>query len=167
MRDRATPLFVAAQNGHRIIARLLLEKGAIVDPRRADGATPLWIAAQMGWNDVCSDLLEKGAFIDALRNDGASPLFKAAHKGFRDVVRILLLHKPKLGLLPNGETALHGAAMFGHLDIIKLLLRYGADATVTNRDGNTPYQLAVKYKHQSIVDYIRTLPSKQVVACPV
>ncbi|OXA43686.1 ankyrin repeat domain-containing protein 29 [Folsomia candida] len=159
MKDRATPLFVAAQNGHCTITRLLLSKGAIVDIRRIDGATPLWISCQMGHATVCSSLLEKGAFVDALRNDGASPLFKAAHKGFRDVVRVLLPYKPKLGFLPNGESALHGAAMFGHLDVIRTLLHAGSDVSLTNRDGNTPYQIALKYKHPHVADYLKSLIS--------
>lgn len=155
MKDRATPLFVGAQNGHCHIVRLLLQRRAVIDYKRTDGATPLWIAAQMGWADVTCCLLEHGAYVDSLRNDGASPLFKASHKGFLDVVRILLRKKPNLGILPIGESALHGAVMFGHLEVVKVLLKAGSSSTLPNQDGDTPYQLALKCKFPHVAEYLK------------
>ncbi|KAI8921568.1 ankyrin repeat-containing domain protein [Entophlyctis helioformis] len=39
----------------------------------------------------------------------------------------------------NGYTALHAAASYAHLDLIQLLLtKFGADANVTDFDGDTP-----------------------------
>jgi ankyrin repeat protein len=66
--DRATPLFIASQNGHFKILMFLLSQGAIPDSRRTDGATPLWIAAQMGHDHVVRQLLKAGASVDAKRN---------------------------------------------------------------------------------------------------
>ena len=66
--DRATPLFIAAQNGHFKILVFLLSQGANPDSRRTDGATPLWIAAQMGHDHVVRQLLKAGASVDARRN---------------------------------------------------------------------------------------------------
>lgn len=34
--------------------------------------------------------------------------------------------------LQNGESALHAACMFDHVDIVKMLLSYGADANLKN-----------------------------------
>lgn len=100
MKDRATPIFIAAQNGHRSVLLLLLSIGAKPDAARHDGATPLWIAAQMGHDHVVKILLQHGAFVDSVRCDGATPLFKAAHKGFSAVVHELLKYRPNLGLIP-------------------------------------------------------------------
>lgn len=161
MKDRATPLFVASQNGHCHIVRLLLQRRAMIDYKRTDGATPLWIAAQMGWADVTCCLLEHGAYVDSLRNDGASPLFKASHKGFLDVVRVLLRKKPNLGILPIGESALHGAAMFGHLEVVKVLLKAGSSAKLPNQEGDTAYNLAVKWKFQHVADYLKEVMQQQ------
>lgn len=66
--DRATPLFIAAQNGHYKILVYLLAQGADADPRRTDGATPLWIAAQMGHDHIVAQLLKAGARVDAARH---------------------------------------------------------------------------------------------------
>lgn len=65
--DHATPLFIAAQNGHSAVLKLLLAAGAHPDTPRNDGATPLWIAAQMGHDHIVKLLLLHGAFVDAVR----------------------------------------------------------------------------------------------------
>lgn len=65
--DGATPLFIAAQNGHCSVVSLLLSHGAKVSLARLDSATPLWIAAQMNHSDVCKMLLQAGHPVDALR----------------------------------------------------------------------------------------------------
>ena len=40
---------------------------------------------------------------------------------------------------PPGDTALHDASRFGHTAIVELLLDAGADQSVTNKDGLTPF----------------------------
>lgn len=67
-KDKATPLFIAAQNGHYKVLVYLLAQGAEPDSRRTDGATPLWIAAQMGHDHIVTQLLKAGAFVDAARH---------------------------------------------------------------------------------------------------
>lgn len=66
--DRATPLFIAAQNGHLQVLLFLLSQGAEPDPRRTDGATPLWIASQMGHHQIVRELLIHGARVDSTRH---------------------------------------------------------------------------------------------------
>lgn len=104
--DGASPLFIAAQNGHEEACLVLLRAGA-ADGARSDGASPLWIAAQCGHDHVARALLRHGAAVDHVRHDGATPLFKAAHKGHAAVVAELLKYKPELGLLPVRSEVQH------------------------------------------------------------
>ncbi|KAL3868933.1 hypothetical protein ACJMK2_041685 [Sinanodonta woodiana] len=154
MVDGATSLFITAQNGHLKLLKFLIEKGADIDMKRKDNATALWIAAQMGHANIVRELISAGSDIDAVREDGATPLFKACHKGHLEVVEELLKHKPRLGLLPNGETALHAAALFGHMKITKLLMAANADGKLKNKEGQTAAELAREAGYDYIAKFI-------------
>ena len=57
----ATPLYIAAQNGHLEVARLLLDATADKDKAMNMGATPLFVAAQNGHLEVARLLLDATA----------------------------------------------------------------------------------------------------------
>ncbi|CAL7947712.1 unnamed protein product [Xylocopa violacea] len=155
MKDGATALFIAAQNGHVRILEVLLEHGTKTDAARTDGATPLWIGAQMGHDHVVRRLLKAGAKVDATRHDGATPLFKAAHKGHTAVVGELLKYRPSLGILPNGESALHAAALTGQMTVARQLVGAGADPLLVNQEGVTPLQLAIRHSQTQVANYLK------------
>ncbi|XP_042872528.1 ankyrin repeat domain-containing protein 29-like [Penaeus japonicus] len=161
MKDRATAVFVAAQNGHTSVVRTLLNAGAKANVRRLDGASPLWIASQMGHQGVVRLLLSHGVNPDICRHDGATPLFKAAHKGHVEVVHELLPYKPCLGLLRNGESALHAAALYGHVRVLKALVQAGADPSLKNDQGLTPIQIAAQARHPEAVQLLKDAQSKR------
>jgi len=58
----------------------------------------------------------------------------------------------------SSNSLLHLAAMFNRLDLIELLLKYGADLNVTNGDKETPYDLAppaLQFKLRAIAVMLR------------
>ena len=57
----ATPLYMAAMNGHGETAEHLLNGGADADAKNGIGATPLHVAAHQGHADVIRILLKHGA----------------------------------------------------------------------------------------------------------
>lgn len=64
----------------------------------------------------------------------------------------------------NGETALHAAAMFGHLPVVKQLVAAGSDIMWKNQDGLTALQVAKQQNFTSVVEYLderRALRTKQ------
>ncbi|CAB4029160.1 ankyrin repeat domain-containing 29, partial, partial [Paramuricea clavata] len=157
--DGATPLFVASQNGRTEVVLCLLNCGASINKCRKDKTSPLWIACQMGHSNVVKLLLYAGASVDQCREDGSTPLFKACHKGHVRVVDHLLNHhiKPELGLLKNGQSALHGACLFGHLNIVKLLVEAGGQVDIRNQDGYLPSDLAELGQYNDILSYFSSL----------
>ena len=87
----ATPLYVAAQNGHLTVVEALVKAGATVDQAEANGVTPLYIASQKGHTKVCTFLLESGAHREVrMRGSGWTPLFVAAWAGKAAAVKALL-----------------------------------------------------------------------------
>ncbi len=53
----------------------------------------------------------------------------------------------------NGETALHAAAMFGHLPVVKQLIASGSEFR-KNRDGLTPLDVARQQNHWTVIEYL-------------
>ncbi|PNP79296.1 hypothetical protein FNYG_07372 [Fusarium nygamai] len=56
---------------------------------------------------------------------------------------------------PRNRTPLHAAAQQGHLEIVKLLVDYGADITATTFFGSTAEKLAEKYHQPAVAAFLK------------
>ena len=61
----------------------------------------------------------------------------------------------KKGTLPLGRTALHWAAYNGHHKMAIALVLRGADPNIKDKNGKTPYDLAVATSHEKIAALLR------------
>ena len=52
-------------------------------------------------------------------------------------------------------TPLHKAARKGHIDLVDLLIRHGADVNIRNIANRTPLDLAVDYRKYAVADLLR------------
>ena len=68
-----TPLHLAAGNGRKEVAQILVESGAEVNVADGDGRTPLHWAAKRGHKEVAQLLIENGADKDMADNEGNTP----------------------------------------------------------------------------------------------
>lgn len=57
---------------------------------------------------------------------------------------------------PVGGTPIMGAALYGHIDIVKYLIEKGADLNILTSSGNNILQRAVHHGRLSIVEYLLT-----------
>ena len=133
--SRTRPLHVAAYNGAARVVRLLVERGAEIDPRDANhGTTPIYWA-YWGRRPQCVDLLAP------VSRDVWALVPAAKLERLREVLR----EEPRLAtsryeggtplfFLPDDERV---AA-----DIVRLMLEHGADASVARADGSTAADIA-------------------------
>jgi ankyrin repeat protein len=157
--DGATPLTFAAAGGHSTVCDLLLSNRAELD---------IHIASALG---KTADVRRMLAGNSSLANDRderlhRTPLFWAAARGHLDVVELLIRNKadvrvgaPRYAQAGNvvtgprvwdvdlenkaAETPLHLAAAGGHIAVVRVLLREGADVDGLDTTGDTPLLRAV------------------------
>jgi ankyrin repeat protein len=151
----ATPLHLAAQNGHKDVAELLLANHADVNAKTGEGGTPLQLAAKNGHKDVAELLLTNKAEVDGKNNYGLTPLHHAAYNGHKDVVELLLAKGADVNAGRNVRaTPLHLAAKNGHKDVAELLLANKAYINAKDKVGQTPLHYAAKNGHRDVVELL-------------
>lgn len=172
--DERTALHHAAINGKTEMTRLLLSKGASTSARdfcdTGGGMTPLHYAAAGGHLDVIRLLVGNGADINSPGAKEGTPLqtaasnkhdiavsllldLGAAWNGFKEVARVVVEHGADLAE-DNGGTALHWAAVNGHIAIAELLLERGAPLEAVDNEGATPLHRAARNNHRVLVTRI-------------
>eukprot|EP00752_Nemacystus_decipiens_P004802 g4370.t1 len=118
-----TALHEAAEQGDSDVAKILLDAGALIDPRCRCKVTPLMLAAQKGHGDVVRLLLRAGADgIDRHDDDDNS---STGPVGWR-------------------STALHHAAKGGHVDVVSTLLDAGFQRQQHDETGLTPAEVSAR-----------------------
>jgi uncharacterized protein len=121
-----TPLLRAAKAGDVEATRLLLEHGANPNLSNIQGVTPVMAAAGLGSNEIDTrgrfkTQPDQVACIDLIVKAGGDV---NARDG-------------------RGQTALHGAALFGYDDVIKDLMVHNANINVKDSKGMTPLDSAL------------------------
>jgi ankyrin repeat protein len=164
-----TALMYAAKRGHREIVALLLNEIKDVDTKNNLGGTALMFAAGAGHTDIVKLLLEHGADVNAAEkflsfNTALRFAFLNHHM---DIVKLLLESgKVKrsaietvyrdyedLVCLLDDYILFRVAIILGKKEIVQKLLTVleVKDINTENKDGNSPFMLAIAHGHESIV----------------
>ena len=152
-----TPLSIATQYEREEIVRLLLTVPNIKpDVQRDDGASPLCLAVQSGHSGIVALLLKRGADVNLTIYEGSSPLCIAAKYGSIEIVR-LLLQVPDIQInwiKKDGATALNIASQQVYTEVVKLLLRKGADPNIVTFAGVAPLHVACLRGYSTIAQML-------------
>ncbi|XHG09575.1 hypothetical protein AWENTII_012623 [Aspergillus wentii] len=142
--DGLTALIQSIAAADQETARELINAGADVDGRDANGATPLMTASHVGNLDMVQLLLQNGATVNAQDRGGLNPLIFSTVQNNVAIARVLLENGARVNLGTLGTTPLISAAAENHVEMVKLLLSHGADVNAQTRDGCTALMLAAR-----------------------
>jgi Ankyrin repeats (many copies) len=161
-------IHLAIAEGKIDVLRLLIERGANLNVRNADGRLPLHDCFELNHDDFAKILLDAGAVPDVctaaaygmhdqlqqiLRGDsgnandlttGNSPLGWAAFGHQPKSATILFQHGAVADCPPYDSYAWGPAAMVASIDVARILLEQGANPNWRDEEGNTPIHRVVR-----------------------
>ncbi|KAK9764489.1 Glycerophosphocholine phosphodiesterase [Basidiobolus ranarum] len=144
------PLAIACKLGHDNVVKVLLEHDIDVNLADDDGETPLHLAARDGYSNCIKLLVGLSNVTSENRIDGEGKHF--------DKRKVNLEAREKF----NGWTPLFLAAIEGHLEVIDLLVKAGADKSAKDVNDWTPHEHAVYRGHHEAAKLIRTESADQI-----
>ncbi|MEJ8853521.1 ankyrin repeat domain-containing protein [Variovorax robiniae] len=158
-----TPLHVATYARHSDVIRALAKAGADLNAMENDRYDAVTIASVANDPATLATLLWLGASASQVtsRYDGTA-LIAAAHLGHDEVVRQLITAGAPLDHVNNLHwTAVIESIVLGdggarHQRTLALLVNAGANLQLTDREGNTPLQLATRRDYGAMVAMLKT-----------
>lgn len=183
-----TLLFRACSQGDLNRVKHLLDEGVNVNARQQDGETPLMFAAVEDKTDVVELLLDRGADIDAVSIENETALVRAVGMSRYETVALLLKRGANIeksnplmtaagggdvkmiGQLLDQEAKVNAADSEGYTalaaavsrrvshDVVRVLLKAGADVNIRNTRGQTPLMIAEQNDDKALVSLLTKSP---------
>jgi len=151
------------------IVEYLISNGADVNLKDSEGKTALLWAASNSLPNA-KILVANGAKVNEAANDGMTPFLEASlgvSSGKVTIEMLDLLRKKGANInaalqrkSAMGWTALHYAAINGDVELVKYLIKYGANVNKATGDGSTPLYLAELGKHEEIIKLLKNAGAK-------
>ncbi|XP_067943351.1 putative ankyrin repeat protein RF_0381 [Watersipora subatra] len=154
-------LHLAVQNGQQEMVSYLLRSGADVNDLDDDNHTPLYWAVVQSNPDMLSELIRAGADLIVEDSFKAIPLHYAVQicenskEESVKTVELLLecsesINHPDSG----GRTPIIWACSVGSHTATRMLIKAGADVTLTDSDGLTGLHCAASHGHSEVIDVL-------------
>lgn len=144
------------------LLKALLDASANVRYADQYGRTALLFAAYAGYQRSALLLLERGADVNARSSNGATPLICAPNEHSNSLASLLLDHGAMINAQDDaGATALIYAVETDDYATAKVLLARGADTRIKDIYGNSPLQLAKRYKEAGMIVLLKQAGVKE------
>ena len=164
-----TSLILACSFNHFEVAKLLISEGADLNIRGKDGETAL-IAAGCLSQELVELLLSKGADVNAKKVDGTG-VFSECMNGVLwksvtlELAEILLSKGVDIDEActsggSQGFTNLIMAVDSNNEEVVRFLIKNGANVNAKTRDGDTALSLAVKKGYTNIIEILKANGAK-------
>jgi len=134
----AVDLVTAIRNADAQLIRKLLDNGADVNARDAEGNTPLILASFYASPECVALLIEKGADVNAANGAGATALVRAATSYEKARVLVAAGAHVRVRTALGNTPLILAARRAGNSRTVQLLLERGASATERNDAGISP-----------------------------
>jgi len=165
-----TALHAAACNGHVLVVRMLISRGANLEARNLRAETPLITACRNGNTACVAALLEAKADVMAfMPSNGASGLCIAAQNGHKDVVELMCAAGGEELLLQtdkNNVCALVSAIRYKHTHIVSYMVQRSAKQLLfqDHLDDSSCLHWAVREGNETIEAVLRNCGGPQLCA---
>ncbi|MCK4292302.1 MAG: ankyrin repeat domain-containing protein, partial [Planctomycetes bacterium] len=163
-----TPLHCAICGRHKEVILFLIDNGADVNARTADGRFPLTYAE----TEIAELLIAKGANVRLKDKTGQTLLHWAANRndyqGDIELVKLFLSHGADVNAKGysncvgwEGWTPFHVACRNGNKTIVEMFISSGADVNAKTDAGDTPFSLARKKQRAKVVELLKKHGAKK------
>ncbi len=163
-KDHKTPLHLAVIEGRDQAVAYLLKHEAHLLAKTREEWTVFHYAVSYERVSVLHLLIQQAqqpqlSLVDYLNlpdSDGKTPLHLAVWGNPKTAIVKILLENGADAKAKNkwGYTALHWAAKHGHLESAQLLIDKGAESMVINQNGDTPLDLAIRWRQPQLVRFL-------------
>jgi len=144
-----TAMHVVCIMGRTELAQWLLQQGASYSTRDKEGMTPLHYACDNKHVQLALLLVRNGADSSLRNKAGITSLHIVCIRGVMELTQLIRDYMINVAT-GSGLTLLHCAADQGHNELVKYLIKHGAQLHARDDDGMTPLHLACMAGHLDV-----------------
>ncbi len=156
-----TPLIYASFAGHLGIVKALVAAGANPNLKNTMGLTALMLSIHHERDELVHALVDAGAYVDEATPEGITALMVACAHGRYKAAHALIARSAVTTSNCHNTTPLMYAASNGHVDLVKILLKTGADASAVDQSDHTAFTYAEKQTHTAIMRLLSNHSNKK------